>query len=114
MLLNNIDNFTRGWIVGEFSPAILQSNIEVGIHSYTEGTIHERHYHKNCSEINICTDGVCNFHFISNDIYHTIEMIKGDILVIEPYEVSQFEAVSDCSLTVIKTNSDKHDKYIVE
>lgn len=115
MTIDNIRNYVRGWIVGSFVPAIHTADLEVGIHSYTKGTVHQAHYHKESFEINIVTNGTCSFTKIFPTGNTTsVFMKKGDILKVEPYEVFEFLAVTDCDLTVIKTKSVKDDKYIYE
>lgn len=112
MKQERVENFKRGWVVGDFLPTLHKANLEVGIHSYPSGTVHQAHFHKKASEINVITSGQCRFTFISPD-ERTIDMVSGDILIVEPYETVEFKATTDCSLTVIKTDSIPNDKYNV-
>jgi len=40
-------------------------------------------------------------------------LVEGDLFLIEPYEISVPEFLTDCELIVVKTPSIKGDKYIV-
>jgi oxalate decarboxylase/phosphoglucose isomerase-like protein (cupin superfamily) len=109
----NLNDFKRGWIVGNFKPNIFKANIEVGIHSYPSGTIHEAHYHKLSKEINVVIQGTCSFvQLLPTGSTITFDLQENDIFVVEPNDIFEFIATSDCKLTVIKTISNLNDKYI--
>jgi quercetin dioxygenase-like cupin family protein len=112
MQIYNLENFKRGWICGGFSPSLFKSDIEIGIHSYPSGTVHQAHYHKLASEFNIVTNGTCLFRFMEESNIEDVYAKKGDIVLIEPYEIVEFVATNDCDLTVIKTSSNPNDKYL--
>jgi hypothetical protein len=95
-----------GWFVGNFEPSAKKENFEVCYKQHKKNEKWETHYHKNATEINLLIKG-------NMKINETI-IEEGDIFVIEPYYISKPEFLEDCSLIVVKTKSDKHDKYIVE
>jgi hypothetical protein len=53
MEISNLRNFKRGWVVGDFEPSLLKSAGEVGIQRYKAGDRHAKHYHEQCTEINV-------------------------------------------------------------
>lgn len=116
MILDNIKNHPTSWICGMFDHAVLKTNFEVGIKEYSSGEYNPAHYHKHTHEISIILEG-CGYIEIFNrdnnsrEIYH---IGKDDIIVINPYEIMSFKAISNCKMVVIKTNSDLNDKEIFD
>lgn len=101
----NIENFIKGWIVGNFEPSIIKTDdIEVAIKKYKKGDFEKSHYHKLATEYTIIVDGHVK---MNNKSYITNEIIE-----IKPYEQTNFEAISDTITVVIKTKSVTNDKYI--
>jgi quercetin dioxygenase-like cupin family protein len=112
MEIYKLNDFKRGWVIGNFEPSLFKGNFEVGIHSYPSGTEHMPHYHKESSEINVVTSGSCIFKLFNANVATHVLLTKGDIVVVNPNEVVGFYADTDCELTVIKTQSVKDDKYL--
>ncbi len=112
MKLKQIDDFTGGWVVGNFDPSLFKGNFEVGFRSYKAGETSKWHYHKVATEINICTKGRCAFILPKDE--DCIVAMKGDIVIVEPNEAIIFEAITDCDIVCIKTASVPNDKYLVE
>ncbi len=109
MKLNRIEEYVRGWFVGNFTPSTYQGDFEVAFHIHKEGTNHAAHFHKGSTEINLIVSGIGVFKFLDSD--KTVQ--KGDIITIDPYNVVGFTAITDCEIVVIKTKSILGDKYIV-
>lgn len=107
--LDNIKNYKGGWFVGDFSPTLFTSPFEVAVKSYKKGEINPAHYHKYSTEINVVVDGSCLFTRSNED---KITLTKDDIIVIGPYESTTFEALEDCRLVVVKTDSKSDDKIL--
>lgn len=99
----SLDNFKNGWIVGNFQPSILKGDFEVGLHRHKKGEHHQDHFHKKSTEINLVVSGEIS---INNCFFK-----KNDIFVLEPYEVSQVEYLTDVEILVIRDMSDPTDKY---
>jgi quercetin dioxygenase-like cupin family protein len=100
----NINDYTKGWIVGDFTPSLIQNkNIEIAIKKYKSGDIEPKHYHKIATEYTIVLSGKVKM----------IDMVFGqdEIVEIKPNVVNQFECLEDCVLLVIKTPSVIGDKY---
>ena len=102
----NLDNFTKGWLIGDFEPALINNkDIEVGIKYYKKGDIETNHYHKIATEYTVVVSGIVK---MLDSIF-----VKGDIVVITPNICNQFECIEDACLVVFKTPSIINDKYIV-
>ena len=97
----------NGWFVGSFSPTAYATDAcEVAVKHYAAGTKESTHYHKIATEITIVLSGrvrMCNK-----------EWIAGDIIVLEPGEVTDFEALTDAVNVVVKTPGALNDKFLVD
>ena len=95
----------RGWFVGDFEPAAVNSpHTEVGVRHYASGDKEQWHYHKVATEITVVVSGrvrMCGG-----------EHGPGAIVVIEPGEGTDFEALTDAVTTVVKLPAVKNDKYL--
>ncbi len=101
----NVDEFVRGWLVGDFDKSIIRSkDIEVGIKNYKQGDSEQKHLHKIITEYTIVVYG----EIVMNDITYK----TGDIVTIEPGVWCDFRALTDSSTLVIKTPSITNDKYV--
>lgn len=99
-----IENMIKGWFVGDFEPTLIKtSDVEVAVKEYRQGDREGRHYHKVATEITV----ICSGRVRMNDI----EYGKGDIIVIEPLESTDFEALEDSTTTVVKYPGAGNDKY---
>lgn len=100
-----LEDMVRGWFVGNFEPSIFKTNaVEVGIKTYQKGDYEERHYHKIAIEITAIIKGKVK---MNDKIYQA-----GDILVIEPFEDTDFEALEDTQNVVVKIPGAVNDKYL--
>ena len=107
MKIDNIDNFKKGWFIGDFIPSLYKtSNFEVAVKHYNKGEKEQKHIHKVATEFTIIISGSVKM--------NNIEYKEGDIVVLEPNEASDFESLSDNTKTlVVKIPSVKDDKYFV-
>ena len=107
MKLYDLKNFTRGWIVGDFTPTILPvTHSELMIRHYKKGDMETKHIHKIADEITVIVNGK----FRMND--HIL--VQDDIIHLSPGDATDFECLEDGSTAVYKTPSVMGDKYIVE
>lgn len=105
MKIENLLNMTKGWFVGNFEPSLYKTNgVEVAVKSYKQGDYEESHYHKIATEITVVVDGTVK---MNNKIYN-----KNDIIVLEPGEKTDFEAVTDAINVVVKIPGANNDKYV--
>ena len=101
-----LDNFTKGWVVGDFDPSIIRTKeFEVCVKHYEAGDAEDAHVHKIAKEITIINEGVYEM--------NGTRLEKGDIVVLEPGESAWFKCIEGGSNTVIKMPSVIGDKYPV-
>lgn len=107
MKIKKIDDFIKGWFVGDFERALIRTkDFEVAVKYYKKGDTDEVHYHKVADEITVVVYGKCKI----NDK----EYGPGDVIWLEPNDISRFEALEDSANVVVKKPSVMGDKYIVE
>ena len=105
MKVTSLDNMVRGWFVGNFEPTIIKTNdVEVAVKEYVKGEYEETHYHKLATELTVVVYGKVR---MNNEIYG-----KGAIIVIEPGDVTDFEALEDTACAVVKYPGALNDKYM--
>lgn len=101
----DLNEYFKGWFIGDFNPSILKTNdFEVGIKKYKKNDYEPHHHHKIATEITVIVAGKV----IMNDI----EYSEGDIIKIEPNESTDFKCLTDVTTVVIKTPCVKNDKYV--
>jgi hypothetical protein len=100
---HRLEDFYRGWIVGKFEPSLLQADFEVGIAHHHAGEPHGDHFHKLSTEINVVISGTVK---INDRVFNS-----GDIFVLEPWEVSQAEFITDCVIVIVRDRSIPGDKF---
>lgn len=102
-----IEDFTRGWFVGDFYPTIIKTqDVEVAIQNYEAGHKEDEHTHKIATELTCIVSGRVR---ISGKEY-----VSGDIIKISPGEFSKFHALEDTTTVVVKHPGAKNDKYLKE
>lgn len=100
----NLKDFERGWIVGDFSPALASTkDVEVGVLELPKGHKGDGHYHLKHIEYNIVLSGQAK---VGDKIYQ-----RGDIFIYTPEQRSYVEFLEDTQLLVVKTPATKHDKH---
>jgi quercetin dioxygenase-like cupin family protein len=104
MIVKNINDFFKGWIVGNFEPSILKENYEVGLKYYKNGDFEQKHHHKIATEITVIASGKVK---MFDRIFST-----GDIIIVEPNDSTSFEVLEDTITLVVKTQSIQNDKYL--
>lgn len=104
MRVFRLEDMTKGWFVGDFDPVALRcGEAEVAAKSYTAGALEARHLHKVAVEVTLILSGRARM----NDTVHE----AGAIVVIEPGEATDFEALTDVVTVVFKSPSLAGDKY---
>lgn len=102
-----LDDMTRGWFVGDFTPTALATRAaEVGIKHYRAGDREARHYHKIAREITVIQSGRVQM--------NGVEYASGDIVVINPMESTDFVVLEDTVTLVVKVPGAVDDKYLGE
>lgn len=101
----HLHDMIRGWFVGNFEPTLYRTNdVEVAVKEYTAGEFEDAHYHKIATEITVVLDGKIK---MADKIWNV-----GDIIVLEPNDVSSFEALTAARLVVVKLPGANNDKYL--
>jgi quercetin dioxygenase-like cupin family protein len=94
----------KGWFVGGFSPAAFKtSDCEVAVKHYKAGQTERAHFHKVATEITVVVAGKVRM--------AGREWEAGDIVVLKPGEVTDFEAMTDAINVVVKHPGATDDKY---
>lgn len=101
----NLNEMINGWLIGDFEPSIFKTkDFEVAIKKYKKGQVEIEHYHKIATEYTIILKGKVKINAL---------ILKSDeILILEPFEKTIFEALTDTTTLVIKMPSAPNDKYI--
>ncbi|ASL48451.1 hypothetical protein bAD24_III13700 [Burkholderia sp. AD24] len=101
-----LDDMVKGWFVGGFSPtAFSTENCEVAVKRYKAGEKESAHYHKVATEITLILSGKVRM--------AGKEWGEGDIVVLEPGDVTDFEALTDAVNVVVKTPGALNDKFVL-
>ena len=105
MIINNLNDFIRGWYIGDFDPSLSkQKNFEIAIKRYKSGDYEESHHHKISTEYTLIVEG--------DDEMNGVEYHKDDIIIIHPNESTDFKCLTDVVTCVVKIPSIKNDKYV--
>lgn len=104
----NLKDMLKGWFVGNFEPTLIKTNdVEIAVKEYNCGDFEKKHYHKKATEITVITQGRVEM--------NGIEYKKGDIIIIEPNEATDFKCLEDGTQNVVvKFPGANNDKYILE
>jgi len=107
MKVEKLKLMTGGWFVGAFKPTLINTNdVEVAVKEYKKGDYEERHYHKIATEITVIVSGRVRM--------NGVEYSKGDIIIIEPNESTDFKVLEDTINTIVKFPGVSDDKYLGE
>lgn len=102
-----LDDMTRGWFVGNFEPSMYKTNdCEVAVKKYKKGDKESAHYHKIATEITVIIQGKVK---MFDQVFKA-----GDIVIVEPDDITSFEALEDAVNVVVKLPGANDDKYEVE
>lgn len=106
MDVSRIDDFFKGWIVGDFKPSLHKnSEFEVAVKFFKQGEIETSHKQLIATEITVVIEGEIR---LGGSTFK-----RGDIISIPPNEVAAFESLTDSSLVCIKFPSLPNDKVVV-
>ena len=101
-----LEDMVKGWFVGNFEPTLIKTNdVEVAVKSYNKGDYEENHYHKIATELTVIIQGRVKM--------NGVEYQKGDIIVMEPMEATDFECLEHGTQNVVvKYPGANNDKYL--
>jgi hypothetical protein len=107
MRVERLKNMKAGWFIGNFEPSLFKTNdCEVAVKTYKKGDKESKHYHKIATEYTVIIKGKVR---MFDHIYE-----EGDIVVVEPGDATDFEALEDAMNVVVKMPGANNDKYLVE
>ena len=96
-----------GWLVGDFEPSCLRTTAcEVACKQYAAGDQEAAHVHRIASEVTLIASGRVRM--------NGRELSAGDIVILDPGEVTDFTAIEPTTTVVVKMPSVVGDKYPVE
>lgn len=100
-----LEEFIGGWFIGDFEPSLVRTkDFEVAIKRYKKGDKEKAHVHKLADEFTVVTKGSFR---LNGKVYK-----DGDVIWIKKGEIAKgFEALEDCTNTVVKIPSVIGDKY---
>lgn len=106
MRSSRLEEMVRGWFVGGFTPSAYSTDAcEVGVKYYKSKEKEAMHKHVIATEITVVLYGAL--------CMGGKEWQAGDIIVLAPGEVTDFEALTDCATVVVKVPGALNDKYLV-
>ena len=101
-----IEDFVRGWMVGDFEPNIFRTkDFEFMVRYYKKGDFEEKHIHKVADEVTVVVFGEFE---MNGEVLR-----RGDVVHLAPGEPSDFKCLEDGATAVVKRPSAIGDKYIV-
>ena len=101
----NEESLIKGWFVGDFDPTCLRTqNAEVALKRYKAGDKEDPHYHKIATEITFIVSGSVK---MNGEVYK-----EGDVVLVEPGESTDFEAMTESVNIVVKVPGAQNDKYL--
>ncbi|MFH1427397.1 MAG: hypothetical protein ABIG60_02615 [Patescibacteria group bacterium] len=107
MEIFRLENFTKGWVIGDFEPNIIKTKeFEFAIHPHKNGEKGEVHVHRIAEEVTVIISGSFE---MNNKIVN-----PGDIIQLKPGEAMGFHCLADAVIAVIKIPSVIGDKYAVK
>ena len=99
-----IQDFYRGWFIGNFEPSLIKTeNFEVGLLTHKKNEQWPKHYHIVATEYNLLVSG--------SMIIRETRIEPGEIFILEPYEIADPEFLEDCVVLCVKVPSLPGDKY---
>lgn len=106
MRKHRLEDFTRGWIAGDFEPSVVRlKEAEFMVRYYKKGDSEPKHKHMKADEITVIISGK----FMMNGTL----LSSGDIIHLSPGEPADFKCIEDGANAVFKTPSAIGDKLIV-
>ena len=105
MQTNKIDEFIKGWFVGDFSPVLFHSkDFEVAVKWFKAGDSEPLHKQIVATEITVVIEGEI---MLGKRVFR-----RGDVITIPPGEFAAFKSITDSSLVCVKTPSLPNDKVL--
>jgi hypothetical protein len=105
MRLDHLERMVKGWFVGDFEPTLYRTrDVEVAVKRYEAGDHEALHHHAIATELTAVVSGSARM--------AGCELGPGDIVVLEPGDVSDFTALTDVTTVAVKIPGVPNDKYV--
>lgn len=112
MKISNISTMKDGWFIGDFAPAVFNTNyFEVAYKVHKKNEDWPKHYQKTATEINLLIRGSMEF---ETGFGNPIRLHVGDIFTIEANEALKPVFLTDCEVLCVKVPSLPGDKVICQ
>ncbi|MFO1161095.1 MAG: hypothetical protein U1E60_19795 [Reyranellaceae bacterium] len=99
-----LGDMIKGWFVGDFDPSVLRTKeCEVAVKRYDAADKETLHHHRIATEITVVVSG--RVRMFGRD------WEAGSIVIAEPSDATDFEALADTTIVVVKLPSITGDKY---
>jgi quercetin dioxygenase-like cupin family protein len=107
VIFRRLEEMVGGWMVGDFDPACHKTAAcEVACKHYPAGAHEQAHVHRIATEITLIASGRVTMNGRA--------LSAGDIVIIEPGEATDFNALEATTTVVVKLPSVAGDKYPVQ
>jgi quercetin dioxygenase-like cupin family protein len=107
MRFDRLDRMTGGWFAGNFHPtAYATTHFEVAVKRYRAGDRDPPHEHRAATEITVIVEGSVRMAGRT--------LAAGEIVVLDPGEVTDFLALSDSVTVCVKSPSVPGDKHLLQ
>lgn len=101
----DLREMTGGWFIGNFVPTAVHSEeFEVTIRKYIAGDREQKHFQLTATEVTAIIEGRAR---MGDQL-----LVANDIIILEPYESYDFEALTDVTLVAVKFPSIPNDKVL--
>lgn len=105
MNVTRIEEYTKGWFVGNFSPVLIPSrDFEIAVKWFNAGEKEAIHKQIVATEVTVVIEGNIK---LGDQIF-----VKGDVILVPPGEFASFESLTDSALVCLKTPSIPDDKVL--
>jgi quercetin dioxygenase-like cupin family protein len=99
-----LEDMVKGWFVGDFEQSVLRTSAcEVAVKHYKAGEREDLHHHRIATEVTLVISGTV---FMCGRQWGA-----GDIILLDPNDATDFEALTDAVNVVVKMPSVPGDKY---
>lgn len=101
----SLKDMVGGWFIGNFQPSVIQSEqFEVTVRKYAKGDCEPKHFQLIATEITVIVEGQARMG----------DQILGpsDIIVLDPKDSFDFEALTEVTVVAVKFPSVPNDKVL--
>lgn len=107
MKILDFSKMKGGWFIGNFEPTAYKTeHFEVSYKIHPKGEKWDLHYHESVVEINLLIKGKM---MMQKKI-----LKKGDIFIIEPFEIADPQFLEECHIICVKTPGITKDKICLK